>query len=103
MTYRVLLTQDAKADLERLEGFLLDRAQETGDWDLALRAVAAIEAEFAVLERNPFTCRRAGADPLERELVIPFGRSGYVALFYVESEDQVVVAALRHQREDDRW
>jgi plasmid stabilization system protein ParE len=38
---------------------------------------------------------------LERELVIPFGHAGYVALFEVVDPTLVVVAAVRHQREDD--
>jgi hypothetical protein len=54
-----------------------------------------------LLERNPYTCRIAYDNPLERELVIPFGASGYVALFEIVGERDVVVSALRHQREDD--
>jgi hypothetical protein len=42
----------------------------------------------------------ADENPYERELVIPFGRSGYVALFRVVSQDEVLVMAVRHQRED---
>jgi hypothetical protein len=33
--------------------------------------------------------------------VIPFGASGYVALFKIEASDSLVIAATRHQREDD--
>jgi hypothetical protein len=40
-------------------------------------------------------------DRLERELVIPFGASGYVALFHIIGEREIVVSAIRHQREDD--
>ncbi|REN15088.1 type II toxin-antitoxin system RelE/ParE family toxin, partial [Mycobacterium tuberculosis] len=50
---------------------------------------------------SPFTCRKAGDSPFIRELVIPFGASGYVALFEIEASDSIVVAAVRHQREDD--
>jgi hypothetical protein len=50
---------------------------------------------------SPLTCRKAAADPFVRELVIPFGGSGYVALFEFESADSIVVAAVRLQREDD--
>ena len=63
--------------------------------------VAAIRAEIRILETNPFTCRIADEDRLERELVIPFGASGYVALFRIVSDKEIVVAAIRHQREDD--
>lgn len=51
-----------------------------------------------LFETNPHTCRMAHSNPLERELIIPFGGSGYVALF---DDDEVAVSALRHQREDD--
>ncbi|MDB5954108.1 type II toxin-antitoxin system RelE/ParE family toxin [Ramlibacter sp.] len=101
MTYKVLLTREARDDLQRLEEFLERAAMESGDFDLPLRAVDAILTEFGVLERNPFTCRRVSEDPFERELVIPFGKAGYVALFRVLSEEEVVVLAVRHQREDD--
>jgi plasmid stabilization system protein ParE len=36
-----------------------------------------------------------------RELVIPFGASGYVALFEIEDSQVVTIVAVRHQREED--
>jgi plasmid stabilization system protein ParE len=101
VTYAVALTREALEDLQRLEGFLIELALKHGDWDLPTRAINAIRNEFRILETNPFTCRIAFEDRLERELVIPFGSSGYVALFHVVSEHQIVVSAIRHQREDD--
>ena len=101
MTFTVSLTREALEDLLRLEDFLVESALAHGDFDLPRRAVAAIRREFRILETNPFTCRIAETDRLERELVIPFGASGYVALFRILSEREVVVAAIRHQREDD--
>jgi len=101
VTYTVLLTREARDDLQRLEAFLERAAVESGDFDLPLRAVDAILAEFGILKRNPFTCRRVSEDPFERELVIPFGKAGYVALFRILSEREVAVLAIRHQREDD--
>jgi len=101
VTFTVSLTREALEDLLRLEDFLVESALAHGDFDLPRRAVAAIRREFRILETNPFTCRIAETDRLERELVIPFGASGYVALFRILSEREVVVAAIRHQREDD--
>lgn len=101
MTYQVSLTREALEDLQRLEAFLIDTALKFGDLDIPARALASIEREFRVLERNPFTCRIAFDDRLERELVIPFGASGYVALFHIVGDHEVVVSAIRHQREDD--
>ena len=101
MTYVVKLTREALEDLQRLEDFLIELAVKHGDWDLPERAVDAIERELRILETNPFTCRIAFDDRLERELVIPFGSSGYVALFHIIGDAEIAVSAIRHQREDD--
>jgi len=101
VSYAVSLTHEALEDLQRLEDFLVEAALVHGDFDLPGRALAAIRSEFRILESNPFTCRIAFDDRLERELVIPFGATGYVALFHIVSEREVVVSAIRHQREDD--
>ena len=101
MTYTVVLTREALEDLMRLEDFLIEAAMQRGDLDLPRRGVTAIREELTILETNPFTCRIADDDRLERELVIPFGASGYVALFRIVSDSEIVVAAIRHQREDD--
>ena len=103
MSFRVRLTRDAEADLDRLFDFVIERelARDGGDLTLAEQAVAALRAGMATLKSSPFTCRKAGQSPFLRELVIPFGRSGYVELFEIEDASNVVVVAVRHQREDD--
>lgn len=101
MNYRVVLTREAREGLEQLEDFLFEQALEHGDLDLPRRALAAVTRELRILETNPHTCRRVGPNPLERELIIPFGRAGYVALFEILSADEVAISAIRHQREDD--
>jgi plasmid stabilization system protein ParE len=101
VSYSIRLTREALEDLQRIEEFLVEQAVQHGDFDLPLRAVDAILNEMQILERNPYTCRKVGSNPLERELVIPFGGAGYVALFEIISDHEVAVSALRHQREDD--
>lgn len=103
MSYSVLLTEEAQDDLERLFDFVLERelSREGGRFELAAEALEAIKAGMKVLERFPFTCRKAGPGPFLRELIIPFGATGYVALFEIVDDETVVVAAVRHQREDD--
>jgi plasmid stabilization system protein ParE len=103
VSFRVRLTREAEADLDRLFDFVLDRelARDGGDLTLAEQALVAIRAGFAILKTSPFTCRKAGQSPFLRELIIPFGRSGYVALFEIEGAADVVVTAVRHQLEDD--
>lgn len=96
--YRVRLTLEALADLKRLQAFLIEK-----DPAAASRAVDAIEASFELLEYSPFSCRKAwpGHRPLLRELVIPFGGAGYVALFEIDGPGHVTILAVRHQREED--
>ena len=71
VSFRVRLTRDAEADLERLFGFVRERELERDGGDLALaeRALAAIRAGFATLRTSPFTCRKAGNSPFMRELI----------------------------------
>ena len=100
MTYRVRFTQQAEDDLVRLYAFILER--DAADWALTEQALEVIRAGMVVLERFPFTCRKASADsPFLRELVIPFGADGYVALFEIDDAETVTVLAVRHQREGD--
>lgn len=100
MSFRVRFTEEARADIKRLYAFVLDRAE--GDWALAERAAEAIDNALSLLATSPFSCRKAdGGDALLRELIIPFGASGYVALFEIENAETVTVLAVRHQREDD--
>ena len=105
MTFKVRLTREAEADLERLFDFVLERelSRDGGDLSLTEDAVAAIRAGFMTLKTSPFTCRKAGQSPFLRELIIPFGRTGYVALVEIESATDVVVVAVRHQLEDDYY
>lgn len=103
MTFKVRLTRDAEADLDRLFDFLLERelSRDGGDLSLPNQAIAALRAGIATLKTSPFTCRKAGQSPFLRELIISFCRSGYVALFEIEDDANVTVLAVRHQLEDD--
>lgn len=103
MSFKVRLTRDAEADLDRLFDFVLERelARDGGDLTLPEQAMVSLRAGIATLKTSPFTCRKVGQSPFLRELIVPFGRSGYVALFEIEDASNVVVVAVRHQREDD--
>jgi plasmid stabilization system protein ParE len=103
VTFAVRLTRDAELDLDRLFDFLIERelARDGGDLGLPEQAMGALRAGIATLKSSPFTCRKAGHSPFLRELIIPFGRTGYVALFDIENDSTVTVVAIRHQREDD--
>jgi plasmid stabilization system protein ParE len=97
MSFRVRYTKAAREDLRRLFNFLLKQ-----DIQAARRARDAIVKATDFLQDFPFTCRKAAEDnPFLRELVIPFGSTGYVALFEIEDQSTVTILAIRHQREDD--
>jgi plasmid stabilization system protein ParE len=100
VSYKVRFTKDAEADLVRLYEFILQR--DDGDWEIAERALQAIKDAVRSLELSPFSFRKAAANsPFLRELVIPFGGAGYVALFEIDDGQTVTILAVRHQREDD--
>jgi plasmid stabilization system protein ParE len=97
--FRVRFTQEAEEDLLRLFDFLIEQ-----DVVAAERADAAIAKAVELLEVFPFSCRKAvggSGSPFLRELIIPFGGSGYVALFEIEGPRIVTILAVRHQREED--
>ena len=97
MSYRVRYTKGARDDVRRLYGFLLAK-----DVEAARRALAAIRKGADFLQDFPFSCRKADPrNPFLRELVIPFGSAGYVALFEIDDQSHVTILAVRHQREDD--
>lgn len=97
MTYRVRYTGAARDDLLRLYEFLLKN-----DLAAARGALDAIRKSILLLQDFPFTCRKVSPDnPFLREMVIPFGVGGYVALFEIEDEGTVTILAVRHQREED--
>ena len=100
MKFTVRFTEGAVADLVRLYEFILERGET--DWALAERAIQAIRDAIRSLELSPFSYRKATpGNPFLRELVIPFGSTGYVALFEIDDDKTVTILALRHQREDD--
>ncbi len=91
MTFKVRLTRDAEADLDRLFDFLVERelARDSGDLELPEQAMTALRAGIATLKSSPFTCRKAGNSPFLRELIIQFGRSGYVPKLERSSEEPI--------------
>jgi len=103
MIYTVQFSAAAGEDLERLFDFILQRELESaaGNLDIPDRALQAIKEGIGFLRSSPFACRKAGESPFIRELVITFGRSGYVALYEIVDDSTVIIGAIRHQREDD--
>jgi len=98
--YDIRFTKHAESDLTRLFDFLLEAA----DLNTAERALSAITAAIKLLSFSPFSCRKLVSHlPRHRELVIPFGGAGYVALFEIGDAKTITILAVRHQREADYW
>jgi plasmid stabilization system protein ParE len=102
MTFKVEFTPEADADLDRLFDFLLERAQTV---DEAMRAHEAVEAIRTAanshLATTPFSYRKVGQRSTLRELIVPFGSTGYVLRFDIRTPELVLVIGARHQREED--
>ena len=90
---RVIYAERALSDLVRLTDFLLQAEPAA-----ALETVDLITEAVQVLENHPLIGR--SAEQGLRELVISRGKSGYVALYSYELEqDTVLLLSVRHQRE----
>lgn len=103
LEYTVTLLQEAVEDLRRLQDFAVERelASETPDWTSPQRALDAVREGMRLLSWSPYTCRRAElGNGRSRELIVPFGNAGYIVLFEIVG-DNVIVGAVRHQREED--
>ena len=100
--FEVRYSDSAREDLLRLFDFLLDRAKTAENFDSAQLAIDVIrDTVERSLSRAPFVYRKAGESPFLRELLIPFGGAGYVALYEIKDAAHVMVLAVRHQLEDD--
>ena len=101
--FDVRFADAAREDLNRLFDFLLERAQTVEDLAVAQQAIDEIVATCTGhLSKTPFSYRKSGESALRRELIIPFGSTGYVAQYEIEPALlRVIVLAVRNQREDD--
>jgi plasmid stabilization system protein ParE len=103
MMYQVVFSREAEEDLERMFDFAFERElnSPTGDLEISLRAIQAIRGACQFLAISPFSCRKADTSPFVRELIVPFGVTGYVVLFEIQEAGRVHIGAVRHQRESD--
>ena len=95
--YRVRFARSAREDLDRLTEYLVERSP-----DLAQDVERAIRDAVEVLKRLPLLGPRAREqeDRGVRELLVPFGTSGFVVLYRVGPGSLVSVLAARHQVEE---
>ena len=91
----IVYSPNAIANIERAFEYLAEKDPRS-----ALAAASAIRTGVDLLAQHPLIGRPVEGDL--RELVISFGRTGYVALYrFVPSENRVRVLAIRHQRQLD--
>jgi plasmid stabilization system protein ParE len=91
---KLIVSQAAAADLERLHRFLRDRSPAA-----ARQAVAALVDAVESLDTFPERGRPTGTSNI-RELIVPFGRSGYVLRYaYSAAADETVILRIWHGRE----
>lgn len=92
---QVEITPKAQDDIVRLHRFLATR-----DDKAAGRTVGAILVRLRQLSTNPAIGRYVEECEGMRELVVPFGSSGYVALYrFDDVRDVAIILAIRHQYE----
>ena len=92
---RVIITEGAVAGLERCRLFLADKNPHA-----VLKAAQSIEQKLTILETDPKIGRPLNDFPELRELIIPFGDSGYVSLYHFDENNNLVyVLAFKHQKE----
>lgn len=91
----IVFAEEALADLERIFEFNFERDPAT-----ALDHVTRIRSAVLILADHPEIGRPAERRSPLRELIISYGRSGYVALYHYSPLERLVrVVAVRHQRE----
>jgi toxin ParE1/3/4 len=80
--------------IQRAYIFLVEK-----DTDAAKAAIATIRKHVTILKQFPNAgCPAEDLEPEHRELLIPFGGSGYVLLYRLE-HSKIFILAVRHQKE----
>lgn len=92
---QVVYTENTLANLERAFAFLAEH-----DPGAALEAAGAVRDAVRILGDHPLIGRRIEGEV--RELVISYGKTGYIALYrFLPEQSLVRILAIRHQRELD--
>ena len=90
---RVIYSDEALADFERIIEFLLHTSPE-----IALQTLVNIRSAVGILEAHPLIGRRIEGHI--RELVISQRATGYLALYRFDAAFDVIrILRIRHQRE----
>jgi plasmid stabilization system protein ParE len=91
----IVFADEALSDLERIFEFNAER-----DPVNALEHLGKIQSAVLLLEAHPRIGRPIARGATLRELVISYGKTGYIALYeHSPMENLIRVVAVRHQRE----
>jgi toxin ParE1/3/4 len=91
---KLIVSSTAAHDLERLRAFLADKSPAAAE-----RAVAMLMRAIQSLDTFPERGRPSGT-PGVRELIVTFGRWGYILRYaYLAQTDEVVILRIWHGRE----
>lgn len=104
MKYQIVFSREAEEDLERLFDFAFERElnSPTGDLDNPTKAIEAIRQACQFLAICPFSCRKEDAGPFARELIVPFGATGYIV--YLKSRLQIEsISALQGTKRESNY
>lgn len=94
----IIFSDGAHADLERI--FEFNAARDPAS---ALEHIQSTCSAVLILNDHPGIGRRASPRSNLRELVISKGATGYVAIYeYFPLDDNIVILAVRNQRETRR-
>jgi len=92
---RVIITETAVKGLEHCRLFITEKNPQA-----AIRASQLIKTKLLPLETEPGIGRPLDNQPELREFIIPFGSSGYVALYHINiTTNLIYILAFRHQKE----
>lgn len=92
---QLIVTETPAQGIEHCRQFLQDKNRLA-----AKKAATTIQYHFKQVEANPYIGKPLHDYPYLRELLIPFGDSGYTALYQVDDlADIVYILAFRHQKE----
>lgn len=92
---QIVYSENALANLERVFDFLAEH-----DPQVAVGAARSIGEAVDTLAKHPLIGRTVAGEL--RELVISYGKTGYIALYrFLPVLNQVRILAIRHQRELD--
>ena len=99
MERKVIYSDNALDDIDRLYQFLYYKNPNAAN-----RAVQVIRRKIDELTVFPYIGKKVKGSNVRRDLIIPFGKTGYIARYRIFSEE-LLILAIKHQLElgDDIW